>query len=167
VRFIPASRSPRGADGIDVFFAAGPFGHALALEHNGIPFWMSDSGFPIFDYPEWLRTEQFGWLNAAVVDGAHLLRDWTVDLVFSEELLDRLGDCMEDNNVFVPIWLDRSLTSRWNATKDRDEQYQRDLALRTAMSRRPSARPARCSGRSGSWPYTRARLPQPPSRAAF
>jgi hypothetical protein len=76
---------------------------ALALEAHGIPFTLSGAGDRLYTPPAWLRSTQFGLLDSAVLDGASLRYDATIGLLFSAELVRRLGGVMPKGTVFVPM----------------------------------------------------------------
>ena len=77
----------------------------LALEANGIPYTLSDKGEPVFRTPDWMiNSDRFVYLDASVVDGAPLLESG-LGLLFSRELMERLGDIMPKGTVFVPMGL--------------------------------------------------------------
>ncbi len=77
---------------------------ALAMEANGIEHTVSDQGAPVFRLPDWLGwgREQFGYLDPQVVDGHALVHATGSLIVFSEELVRRLGNVLPKCNAFVP-----------------------------------------------------------------
>jgi hypothetical protein len=78
----------------------------LAPKANGIGYTLSDKGIPEFRYPEWILTsEQFGYLNRAVIGNAALLYDLRNSLLFSAELVGQLGDALPKHMCFVPMGL--------------------------------------------------------------
>ena len=79
---------------------------ALALKANGIPYTTSQTGELVFTPPVWAATsDQFGYLEASVVGGAPLLSDDWLNALFSQELMERLGDVLPKGWAFVPMGL--------------------------------------------------------------
>ena len=80
---------------------------ALALKANNIPYTIdAATGRPDYIAPVWaVNSEQFGYLNASVIGGAPLLWDMRVMMLFSPELVARLGDVLPKHMCFVPMGL--------------------------------------------------------------
>jgi len=64
----------------------------LALAPNGIAYTLAPSGNPLWQAPEWLRTDRFAYLNLNVVRGAAVDFDSRTGLILSDGLVSKLGD---------------------------------------------------------------------------
>jgi hypothetical protein len=94
-----------GSFPVYVFFCGVSSGNrpAISLEANGISWTPSPTGHrPVYKIPEFLHSSTFGYLNASVMNGAPLLYDYETHLLFSQELVERLGNVTE-GMVFVPM----------------------------------------------------------------
>jgi hypothetical protein len=78
---------------------------ALAMEANGIAYTLFPDGIPKFTPPAWLHSNNFGYLDSSVIDGAPLFYAPELGFLFSQELVDRLGQIMPEGTVFVPMGL--------------------------------------------------------------
>jgi hypothetical protein len=77
---------------------------ALSLQANGISSIPSTTGHrPVYKRPLWLNGDNFGYLDASVMNGAPLLYDYETGHLFSQELVDRLGHAVSRDTVFVPM----------------------------------------------------------------
>jgi hypothetical protein len=79
---------------------------ALSMEANGIEYPLSDyDGSPIFKRPEWLMSpsEHFGYLDPKAVDNHAVPYDTSSLMIFSEELMKRLGDVLPRGLAFVTM----------------------------------------------------------------
>jgi hypothetical protein len=86
----------------------------LAPKANGLACTVTDGGDIEFRYPESITTtEQFGYLNRAVIGDAALLYDYRIGLMFSAPLVEQLGDALPKNQCFVPMGVvDEPLSKR-------------------------------------------------------
>jgi hypothetical protein len=77
----------------------------LAMEANGIEYTSFPDGSPRYAPPAWISSDAFGYLDSSAIDSAPLLYSPELGLLFSQELVDRLGQVMPEGTVFVPMGL--------------------------------------------------------------
>jgi uncharacterized protein DUF1629 len=77
----------------------------LAMEANGIEYTLFPDGTPRYAPPAWIYSNAFGYLDLSAIDGAPLLYSRELGFLFSQELVDRLGQIMPEGTVFVPMGL--------------------------------------------------------------
>jgi hypothetical protein len=78
---------------------------SLALAANGIEHSLGPSGDPLFEKPEWLKSDRFAYLNSQVVRDSAVDFDPRTGLVLSGELVEKLGDVFPKGLVLVPMGL--------------------------------------------------------------
>lgn len=106
-QFLHSDRRTDGSGTVRLYvliIGVAPARTALAMEANGIEHTVSDQGAPVFRLPDWLGwgREQFGYFDLQVVDGHALVHATGSLIVFSEELVRRLGNVLPKCNAFVP-----------------------------------------------------------------
>jgi hypothetical protein len=80
---------------------------ALAMEANGITRTkLPDGGLRFEPFPDWITGfERFGYLDSKAIAGVPLLYDPMLGILYSPELVERLGDCIPKGEAFVPMGL--------------------------------------------------------------
>ena len=107
--FIPIDGERTDGSGIVrlyvLIIGVAPARTALAMEANGIEHTVTDQVEPVFRRPDWLgwASEHFAYLDPKVVNGHALVHATGSLIVFSEELVRRLGNVLPTRNAFVPM----------------------------------------------------------------
>lgn len=88
-----------------VFFAGNAARRpVLAMRANGIEYKLSERGTPFYPRPQWLSdTSRFAYLNSEVIGDAQLFYDRQEGFIFSEKLVEAMGDILRPDIIFVAL----------------------------------------------------------------